>query len=108
AAAVVRASPRRLRTLGQRPSSHGVPDTFISEAIDRVIVHHAYGLHAGVADRRPHELEAPAQKVSAQSVGLRRPRGYLPQRSPAIHARGPANKAPHVGIKAPELVLDRQ
>jgi len=84
------------------------PSEPVPKAIDRVIVYHAHCLHEGVADRRPDELEPSAQQVSAQGVGLRRPRRKLPQRSPAVHARRPANKAPHIGIETPELVLDRK
>jgi hypothetical protein len=82
------------------------PGTFISETIDRVIVHHAHCLHEGVADRRPHKLESSAQQVPAQSVGLWCPGRNLPGRSPAIHARRPANKAPHIRIETPELAPD--
>ena len=81
-------------------------DLAIAEAVDRVIVHHADRLHERVADRRPYKLESPAQEVSTQGLGLRCPRGDLPERSPAIHARCPADKTPHIRIETPELALD--
>src|SRR5580765_6546348 len=109
AAAHSRTSRRRLQTLvGQRPLFSAFRNLFVSEAIDRVVVHHPDCLHEGVTDRGAHELEPSAQQVPAQGVGLWRPGRDLPERSPAVHARRPANTAPYIGVETSELVLDRK
>src|SRR5712664_1771745 len=70
-----------------------------AEAADEVVVHHARGLHEGVADRRADEgeaarLELPAQRL--RHVGHRR---HLPRLPPAILDRPPADLAPHPGVE---------
>ncbi len=45
----------------------------VPEAIDDVIVHHAYGLHEGVTDGAAHELETTPFQVGAHGVGFYRP-----------------------------------
>src|SRR5205823_412308 len=40
-------------------------DLTVPEAAHHVVVHHAHGLHEGVADRRAHEPEAPALEILA-------------------------------------------
>jgi hypothetical protein len=80
----------------------------VSEAIDGVIIDHAHCLHEGIADGRPDEFETSAQQISAQGIRLRRARRNLLERSPPVHPRCATDKAPHVGIKTPELVLYRK
>ena len=43
-------------------------DTFVSEAIDPVIVDDADCLHEGVTDRGADKLEATTQEIAAQGV----------------------------------------
>jgi hypothetical protein len=85
-----------------------LPDRFVAEAADRVIVHHAHRLHERVTDRRTDELEPATQKVAAQRIGFGRPRRNLPETPLAIDPRRSADEAPHVRIEASELVLNRE
>src|SRR5437867_9052851 len=48
-----------------------------TEAREHVVVHHADGLHVGIADCRAHEPEAPLLQCSAHRVRFGRSRGDL-------------------------------
>src|SRR5712692_6541939 len=52
----------------------------VPEAVDGVVVHHADGLHEGVADGGAGELEAAPEQVAAQRVGLAVRAGTWPTR----------------------------
>src|SRR5450432_1656903 len=73
------------------------------EAIRRMIVHHAHGLHERVADRRSHELEAPRLQVLAHELAARDRRVLHPRRE-----RLSADEGPNIAVEAPELPLRRE
>src|SRR5450432_2249254 len=73
------------------------------EAIRRMIVHHAHGLHERVADRRAHELESPRLQVLAHELASRDPTGLRPRRE-----RLSADERPDITVEAPELLLRRE
>jgi hypothetical protein len=58
--------------LAGRPSSFPVPET-----VGGVIVHHAYGLHEGVADCRTDKFKTALDKVFTHGVRFWRPRWDL-------------------------------
>ena len=73
-----------------------------------MVVHHASGLHEGVADRRAYEAEAALLQIFAHGVGFRRSRGnvFRPARD-ALH-RLPAGELPDVRVEAAEFALHRK
>src|SRR4029077_2263962 len=85
-----------LNRTAARPRPVSAGQLAVAVAVDRVVVHHAHGLHEGVADRRdepePARLEIPTERVR-----FRRPRRQLRERAPAIHPGGAADEAPYVG-----------
>src|SRR3569623_1004072 len=83
-------------------------DRFLAEAIGRMIVDHANGLHEGVADRRADELESEALQILAHGVRFRRARGNLVGSRPTVHERLAADKLPNVAGELAELFLYRQ
>src|SRR5882672_10523501 len=102
-------SPQRV--LGQTEISRPgilllLPDLPIPEAIDDVIVHHSNRLHVRISDCRADEAESPELEVLAECLGFGRSRRNLPRCFPLVELRPPADKAPAVGVKLPELLLD--
>ena len=68
----------------------------MAEAVQRMVVHEADGLHERVADRRPHEAEAAPPQVVAERA---RQRGFgrdRPRRPSLVLQRPPAHEAPQV------------
>ena len=85
------------------PNCSGVS---MAPASDLVVVDHADGLHKGVADGGADEFEAAFLEVFAHGVALRRGGGRFAVVLPAVDDGPPPDKAPDIGIKAPELGLD--
>src|SRR5215472_6576623 len=81
-------------------------DFLAAEAGYKMVVHHAHGLHIGIADRRPHKLEAAAEKVLTHALGVWGLCGNLRRGSRRFAARPAAGKLPNVGIKAASLLAD--
>src|SRR5947208_15311882 len=73
------------------------------EAVDRVVVDEADGLHEGVADRRPDETKATLLQVLAQSARLRRLGRDLADGSPRADDRLAVHEAPEIRVQAAEL-----
>src|SRR5438105_8696271 len=78
-------------------------DALGPEAVDRVVVHQADGLHEGVADRRPHEAKAALLQVLAESARLRRLGRELADGSPRADDRLTVHEAPEVSVEASEF-----
>jgi len=70
-----------------------------------VVVHHARGLHEGVANRGADERESAFLQIFAHGVGLRGARGDLLRSAPGIHDWRSANKLPDVGVERSEFFL---
>src|SRR5207237_4334805 len=83
-------------------------DLRIPKAIHNVVVHHADGLHEGVADGRSYESEAAFLKVFAHGVGFRRSRGEVLWRSPGIYPRVASDTLRGVPVERAILVLNLQ
>src|SRR5271168_2772081 len=79
--------------VGSLPRDRLLP---IAKAGSDVIVHHAGGLHVGVADGRSHKPEATLAQILAHSVGFRGHGGNLRHRTPAIAFGRAAYKTPDV------------
>src|SRR6202171_3934570 len=77
--------------------------TAAPEAIRRMIVHHAHGLHERVADRRPDEAKAPRLQVLAHELASPVP-AFLGSRGERLGV----HELPDVAIEAPELPLHRK
>src|SRR6266850_6069944 len=90
--------------VGRHPSI--LPDLAIAETIDKVIVHHADGLHVGVDDRRTNETESALLEVLAERIGLGRSRRDLPHDLPSVELGPPVNETPAIGVEAPEFFPD--
>jgi hypothetical protein len=90
------------------PSAPAFGDFPVSEAVDEVIVHHSDSLHVCVYDRGTHEAQSAALQVLAEGVGFRRGGGNLIHDAPAVHFGLAADKAPRVGVKSSELLLNRE
>src|SRR5260370_32073131 len=82
-------------------------DFFMTEAGDEVVIHHAHGLHEGIADRRADEFETAADKVFAHPVRFRRVRRHLRRRTPGAPHLTPANELPDVCSKTAAFLPDR-
>jgi len=77
----------------------------MSEAIRDMVVYHAHGLHEGVTNCWPHELESPAPQVFAHGLGLRRTGGDIGQPGPGV-LNGPSlHELPDIMVKGSELFL---
>src|SRR2546428_985580 len=83
-------------------------DLATAKAADQVVVHHARGLHEGVADRRTHEGEAARLELAAQRLRDVRHRRHLPRLPPAVLERPPAALAPHPGVERAPRALHGQ
>src|SRR6185312_5883274 len=81
---------------------------FPPEAVYRVIVDHADGLHESIHDGAANEFETTALEVFAHSIGLSRKCWHLPGRRPGVASRLALNKLPKVSIQALEFVLHCQ
>ena len=75
----------------------------IAKASDQVIVHHADGLHEGVADRGADELEAAAEEIFAHSVGLRGVGGNLLRLRQAFRRGWPSTNCQMILIERAEF-----
>src|SRR3989344_2658154 len=73
-----------------------------------MVVDHAHGLHVGIDDGRAHEAETTQFQIFRQRVGFAGVRGKAFQRAPMVHARSPADEAPHVAVERTEFFLHRQ
>src|SRR5712691_7002165 len=71
----------------------------VTEAGDEVVVHHADGLHEGVADGRSHEAEVSLGECRAHRVRLPGAGGEIAQRAPAKLLRLPADEVPEKGAE---------
>ncbi len=74
----------------------------------QVIVHQPCGLHVGVDDRAPHELEAALLEVLAERVGFLARGGELIHPLPAIDLGLAVHETPDVIRKRAEFVLNFQ
>src|SRR5216683_733537 len=93
------------RTLSSSaPQARG--DLPITETIDQVIVYHSNRLHVRIHDRGADEAESPVFEVLTECDGFGRSRWNLPRSLPMVELGPPADKAPAVGVKVPELFLD--
>ena len=79
----------------------------MTEAVERVIVHHAHGLHERVHDRGADEFEAAPLQILCQCIGLRAARGHLPPAAPAVLHRAVFDEAPDVARETAEFLLHR-
>ena len=77
----------------------------ITEAIARMIIDHADGLHECVTNGRADESETARFQILAQRIRLRRARRNLARGRPLISLRTSAHELPHVTVKRPELAL---
>src|SRR5260221_10758312 len=83
------AACRDSRRANRRPgSSLSARCSYMPEAILRVVVHHADGLHEGIADGRTDEAEATLEKILAHRFRVL--------------------EAPDVGVEAAEFLLHRE
>ena len=81
-------------------------DFSVAEALYAVVVHHADSLHEGVADRRPHEVEAALLEIFAHCIGFGSAgRNSLP-RAPGVDPRFTAYELPGVVVERTKLFLD--
>ena len=71
----------------------------MAEALDRMVVDHADGLHERIADDGADEGEPPSLEVFAHGVGFRRPAGNVFMCFPMIHHRVPSDESPDVLIE---------
>src|SRR6266404_146909 len=71
----------------------------VTEAADEVVVHHADGLHEGVADGRSHEAKAPLGEGRAHRVRLPGAGGKIAQCAPAKLFGLPADEVPEKGAE---------
>ena len=78
----------------------------MAEAINRMVVDHADGLHERIADDSADEGEPPALEVFAHGVGFRRPAGNVFICFPMIHHRVPSDESPNVRIERTEFLLN--
>ena len=86
-----------------------VHDLPVSEAVDRMVVDDADGLHECVADRRADEAEAAALQFLAERVGQQRAAPAPGRGERSRLSRGsPPTKSPEECIEASELALDLQ
>ncbi len=93
------------RTLSSSaPQARG--DLPITETIDEVIVYHSNRLHVRINNRGADEAESPVLEVLTECDGFGRSRWNLPRSLPVVELGSPADKAPAVGVKVPELFLD--
>src|ERR1044071_8470990 len=91
------------RRTNRRPGSgFSVRGSYMPEAVLRVVVHHAHGLHVRIADRRADELEAALQQVLAEGVRLR---GFHRHLASLEHDRLAADEAPDILVEAAEFLL---
>ncbi len=74
-------------------------------AVNEMIVHQPRGLHVGINNRAPHELEAALFEIFAQCVGFLARGGELVHPFPAIHLGLAVHKAPNVFGKRTKFVL---
>src|SRR5580704_2078677 len=70
-----------------------------------MVIHHAHGLHEGVADRGPHEGETTPFEFFAQDVRFRRGSWKWLRRPPRIYFRRAPDKLPEVPVERSELLL---
>lgn len=78
----------------------------MAEALDRMVVDHADGLHERIADDGADEGESPFFKVFAHGVGFRRPAGNVSICFPMIHHRVPSDESPNVLVERTEFLLN--
>src|SRR6267378_1205218 len=81
-------------------------DLPITETIDEVIVYHSDRLHVRIDNSGADEAESPVFEVLTECDGFGRSRWNLPRSLPMVDLGPPADKAPAVGVKVPELFLD--
>ena len=77
----------------------------VAEAVLRVVVDEARGLHEGVHDRGAHEAEAALEQGLAHDLGGGRLRGDFGHRRRAVDDGLAVDEAPEVGVEAAELAL---
>ena len=105
--------PRSWVRLNHRASCLCIPNArifkfLVSETTHHMVIDHANGLHEGVTNRRPHELEPPLPQIPAHGFGLRSAGGYIGHPGPRVlHGLSP-DKPPDVTVKAAELFLHLQ
>ena len=105
--------PRSPARLNNRASCLCIPSArifkfLVSETTHHMVVDHANGLHEGITNRRPHELEPPLPQIPAHGFGLRSAGGYIGHPGPRVlHGLSP-DKPPDVAVKAAELFLHLQ
>ncbi len=71
-----------------------------------MIVHHAYGLHEGVTDRRTDETESSFLKIPAHPIGLGCPGRNIPETHPTVLDGFMTDKLPEVPVEGPEFLPD--
>src|ERR1700733_5489576 len=80
----------------------------ITEAIARMIIDHADGLHESVTNGRADESETARLQILAQRIRFRGARRNLPRSRPIISLRTSAHELPHVTVERSEFALHRQ
>ena len=80
----------------------------MTEAVDRMVVDHATGLHECVADGGAHKSEATLFEILAHSSRRLRLDRHLTERGPAVNDRFAVDELPDVGVEAAEFVLGAQ
>jgi len=80
----------------------------VAETIDNVVIDHAHGLHVGVDDGRPDEVETPTLEVLAEPRRLLGDSGDLRERRKVILPWLSSDESPLVGGEATQLVLELQ
>ena len=78
----------------------------MADALDRMVVDHADGLHERIADDGADEGESPSLEVFAHGVRFRRPAGNVFICFPMIHHRVPSDESPKVFIERTEFLLN--
>ncbi len=78
------------------------------EAIRRVVVHQSNGLHVGIDNGAPDEVESPLLQVLRERITLLRFRGDIRAALSLTVDRPVPNETPNVGVEAPEFFLDRK
>src|SRR3990170_1310738 len=78
----------------------------VAEAVDRVVVHEADGLHERVAHRRPDEPETALLQILRERMRELRLRRQLGKRAPAADDRLSVDEAPEICVEAAAVCLD--